>query len=143
MTTNRLRTTLALAIAIAAVLILFVRLLVVQWPRWRDATVYTALSQSLPPSFWWPPGWRKEMEQCILLAGNVRDPQEGTLELASLEGGSVYQTAVSRGVYTFHPRILPAGRYKVRLIRTDGTSTEWLPIGPLDPGSHRLRFAFQ
>jgi hypothetical protein len=145
MWTNRFRQLglVVLAVAAAGFLMLLLHLLAVQLPRWRASTVYRALKQSNEPALWWPPAWRDELARSILLEGQVKNPNEGTLELASIPEGPVFRTAVSNGRYTFHPRVLPAGAYKVRLLRPDGTSTSWLPTGTLDPGSHRLDFVFK
>jgi hypothetical protein len=129
-------------VAVASFLVLSLRLIVLQWPRWRESAVYHALASSSSPAFWWPPAWRDKVDRSILVEGEVKGDKDGTLELTSVQGGPLYRTDVTRGRYSFHPRILPAGSYKVRLIGREGTPSPWQPIGSVDPGSHRLNFAF-
>jgi hypothetical protein len=142
MTGSRPRLFGAVAIAVAIFVGLSLRLIALQWPRWREFAVYHALAASNPPAFWWPPAWRDELETSTLLEGEVKGNREGKLELTSVAGGPLYQTEVTRGRYSFRPRVLPAGSYRVRLIGRDGTASSWLPTGSLDPGSHRINFAF-
>jgi hypothetical protein len=111
-------------------------------PPWREHTVYQALVNSRAPSFWWPPSWRRELETSLLLEGQVKPPTAGTLELVSEPEGRVFRTAVTAGRYSFLPRLLPAGPFKVRCLSPDGTATRWLMTGPLDPGFHRINFSF-
>jgi hypothetical protein len=112
-------------------------------PPWRRHAVYRALAESRGPSFWWPPGWRHELETSLLLEGQVRHPTEGTLELVSEASGRVFRTSVSAGRYSFRPQLLPVGEFKVRCLSPDGTASRWLMTGPLDPGLHRISFSFR
>jgi hypothetical protein len=112
-------------------------------PPWRRHTVYRALAESRGPSFWWPLGWRHELETSLLLEGQVKHPTEGTLELVSEPSGRVFRTAIKGGRYSFRPDLLPAGEFKARCLTAEGTASHWVPTGTLEPGLHRLNLSFR
>ena len=140
------------------------QMLSIPWVQWREHSVYQALRSGLGPEFWWPPGWRRELRTSLLLEGEARlkDDAEGTLrpqdrqhdralgspvaagiiELLSEDQDRVFRAIVARGKYSFFPRLLPAGPFKVRLVSPEGRSSKWLQAGPLDSGLHRINWSF-
>ena len=139
------------------------QMLSIPWAQWREHSVYQALRSGVGPEFWWPPGWRRELAS-LLLEGEARlqDDVEGTLrpqdrphdgafgrpvaagiiELVSEDQDRVFRAIVARGRYSFLPRLLPAGPFKVRLVSPEGSPTGWLQMGPLDSGLHRIDWLF-
>jgi hypothetical protein len=166
MATNPQKTTWIL-VALAG-LLLTVGLLAVQWwPRWRESTVYQALRSSHDAAFWWPAGWRQELRTSFLLEGYAylrdgelrpvggehsappdqsgfgRPAKPGMLELVSESQGQVFRTTVNpKGWYSFNSQPLPAGPFKIRFVSGEGSPTRWQPMGTLDPGRHRINWAF-
>jgi hypothetical protein len=152
-----------LCLVFAAVLLTF-GVLAIPWARWREQTVYQALAQGKTPAFWWPTGWREAFRTSFLLEGEVsiRDgdmpieqrqsfPQartdariavSGTIEFVSEYQSQVFRTLVKKGRYSFNPNRLPAGPFKVRLLLPDGSTRRWLQMPQLDPGLHRINWAF-
>jgi hypothetical protein len=140
------------------------QVLSVPWIQWREHSVYQALRSGVGPEFWWPPGWRRELRTTLLLEGEarLRDGVEDTLrlqdrhhdgafgrpvaagiiELVSEDQDGVFRAIVARGRYSFLPRLLPAGPFKVRLTSPEGRTTGWLQAGPLESGLHRINWSF-
>jgi hypothetical protein len=122
------------------------------------------LRSGLGPEFWWPPGWRRELRTSLLLEGearlkddveDTRRPQDrqhggvfgrpvaaGIIVLASEDKDRVFRAIVARGKYSFLPRLLPTGPFKVRLVSPEGSASGWLQTGPLDSGLHRINWSF-
>lgn len=112
------------------------------WARWRDECVYRSLLKDSAPEPWWPAAWRRERESSILFEGGLRKSRDGTLEI-EVNGNRSFRTPISKGRFSFHPRILPAGSFRFRRIAPDGTASDWLgPPLSLDPGSHRFDLGF-
>jgi hypothetical protein len=140
------------------------QMLWIPWVQWREHSVYQALRSGVGPEFWWPPGWRRQLRTSLLLEGEARlkDDVEGPLrpqnrphdeasgrpvaagiiELVSEDQNQVFRAIVDRGRYSFLPRLLPAGPFKVRLTSPEGRTTGWLQMGPLDSGLHRINWSF-
>jgi hypothetical protein len=137
---NIRRKELGLCVALS-VLVLIVGSLTVPWTRWREHVVYQALYADQSPGFWWPPAWREEFRTSILFEGYLTKSKKGTLELSAGSQGLTYRTDVEDGRFSFHPRVLPAGLFKARLLAPDGSSSQWMNMGPLDPGRHRFSIA--
>lgn len=114
----------------------------VRWPRWREDAVIRALRRSEGPAPWWPPGWREQLRSSILLEGQVLPARTGMIEFQPLSTPSpIFRTAATGGVYSFARR-LPAGPCRVRLVSPDGTASDWVSLGPLGSGSHRINLTF-
>jgi hypothetical protein len=152
--------------ALGGLLLVMGLLSIPSWNRWRDFNVYRALQASQSPSFWWPPGWRRELRTSFLLEGQVflrdREPKQvggepsapveqsrlgrpataGTIELVSETQGQVFRTTATNGRYSFNPQRLPIGPFKVRLLTAEGSTTRWLQMGALDQGLHRINWSF-
>ena len=124
------------------VFLLFLGLVSNEWSRWREQTITRTLSQSGTPAFWWPPGWRRELETSILLQGTVSQARSGTLEILSESTNRVHRTTVTGGRFAFDRERLPAGPCKARFVNPDGSPSQWLNLGPLDPGRHRINLRF-
>jgi hypothetical protein len=144
--------------------ILAFQMLYIPWVQWREHSVYQSLRSGLGPEFWWPPGWRRELRTSLLLEGEARlledrsenaRPQDrqhddalglpvatGMIELVSENSNRVFRAIVARGKYSFLPRLLPTGPFKVRLVSPEGSASGWLQTGPLDSGLHRINWSF-